>query len=92
MGVDLFREIEFPPAELETGAGTVQIRVRGVELHGRSLHFHRLRPVAVIVRRADGREDRAEVTDPSGHTLRRMLTAAAGVAALSLLIERKLAR
>ena len=85
MGADLLREIEFPPAELETSAGTVQVRVRGVALHGRRLHFHRLRPVAVLVRRSDGREDRAEVTDPSGRTLRRMLAAGAGVAALSLL-------
>lgn len=92
MGLGLFREIEFPPAHVETGGGTVQVHVRGIELHRQGLHFHRLRPVAVLVSRADGRQDHADVIDPSARPLRRMLAAGAAVAALSLLIERKLAR
>ena len=90
MSVDLVRE--FPPAAMETTAGTVHVHVRGAEMHTSWLHIYRLRPVEVVVTRADGRVDRAAVTDPGGRVAARLITAGASVAALSWLIRRRLAR
>ncbi len=90
MSVDLVRA--FPPAELQTPVGSVHVHVRGTALRTSWLHVYRLRPVEVVVTRADGRVDRAAVTDPGGRVLPRLLAAGASVAALLWLIRRRLAR
>jgi hypothetical protein len=92
MGVDLQRQSEIPPAEIETGLGTVRVHVRSATLEMSCLQFYRMRPVAVVVTRADGREDRAEVSDIEGRVVRNLVMAGAGVTMLSCLLGSVISR
>lgn len=73
---------------LATPAGEVHVRARGFILQTPWCTLRRLRPVQVVVTRADGRQERAAVDDPGARTMSRLIALGAFVALAAIGIER----